>query len=153
MDKQNKELLLKDLCARLPYGVMVQVTDEYSYKEPLEILAIDDNKGIAKLGDNVDDFYFTHVEKIENIKPYLRPMSSMTQEELNELEDVASLSLYDNEDGEVLNGRTITNGADVDWLNANHFDFRGLILMGLALKAPADMYNLNNYDYENSNNI
>lgn len=59
-----------------------------------------------------------------NYKPYLRPMPSMTEEEEDELNS-ARMGNY---------------GEDVDWLNAHHFDYRGLIEKGLAIEAPEDVY-------------
>lgn len=123
MNEQDKKLLLVDLCARLPYGVIVQGNEKYIS----EIDSIEKKYGII---------YLINVDKsllIEQIKPYLRPMSSMTEEELNELEDISCLTLYPN-------GTQIPNGKDYDWLNAHHFDYRGLIPMGLALEAPEGMY-------------
>ena len=58
----------------------------------------------------------------------------MTDEEFNELNDIACLTLYPD-------GKQIPNGIDYDWLNAHHFDYRGLIEKGLAIEAPEGMYN------------
>ena len=73
------------------------------------------------------------VYKVWDIKPYLRQMSSMTEEEENELVKVAVIGGYN--DDSVFNSYIIT-----DWLNAHHFDYRGLIPMELALEATEDMY-------------
>ena len=107
MTQNDKELLLKDLCARLPYGIFVY--DEI------------DNKSIYTIS------YHPH---IDNCKPYLRPMSSMTDEERNDF------AYY------VAHGNNSVALDYVDWCNAHHFDYRGLIPMGLALEAPEGMYNV-----------
>ena len=112
MTQEEKQLLLQDLCARLPYGV--------KYQDRIE-------GGIHILSLGIIHHY-------ERFIPYLRPMSSMTEEEKEELSKVA---LVDNE------GTVSDIPEYVDWLNAHHFDYRGLIERGLALKAPEGMYNLN----------
>jgi hypothetical protein len=117
---QEKELILKDLSARLPYHVRCKI---WLKEGPTE-------EGPFDLQHNYGDvlrdaFYYN---KIVDIKPYLRPMSSMTEEERQEYEATCSdwyetLETY-------------------DWLNAHHFDYRGLIEKGLALEAPKDMYKI-----------
>ena len=67
---------------------------------------------------------------VEECKPYLRPMSSMTEEEIKEYQ------AFFNYDGVEYPEEYI------DWLNAHHFDYRGLIEKGLALKAPEGIYNI-----------
>lgn len=114
MTQEDKNLLLKDLSARLLYGVKFNHGgyDGCDYKVELITSTI------------VNDF------PIEDCKPYLRPMSSMTEDEKNEHF-----------------GRTMTidivqtSKEVIDWLNKHHFDYRGLIEKGLALEAPEGMYN------------
>ena len=117
MTQEDKELLFKDLCARLPYGVKIQVYYE-------EIAGSGYFDETVWLIDNDEPFHVND-RWIENITPYLRPMSSMTDEERQEyglvLCDELSINQY-------------------DWLNAHHFDYRGLIKKGLALEAPKEMY-------------
>lgn len=69
------------------------------------------------------------------MKPYLRPMSSMTEEEKEELRN-SNMVIAISTSGDV--GTTVIG---FDWLNAHHFDYRGLIEMGLALESPEGMYN------------
>lgn len=121
MNKEEKQLLLKDLCSRLPYGVIVSIKEVDSDKEPW----------FGELSCKDLDC-FIHDVVYESIKPYLRPMSSMTEEEITEY-----LSMCDKEDKDVL---TTPRYSGVDWLLSHHFDFRGLIKKGLALEAPDDMY-------------
>lgn len=120
MTQEDKELLLKDLCARLPYHCRVF----YEYVDDL------DNKTYGySLTLNtwcIDEF---NADKAI-VKPYLRPMSSMTEEETKEYNKVMFQSERYEDD----------YAADVDWLNKNMFDYRNLIPMGLALEAPKDMY-------------
>lgn len=132
MTQQDKELLLKDLCPRLPYGVKCHIEDNEMGdidKEltPIEVYAL-------MLGTTV------------NIKPYLRSMSSMTEKEYKEYDK--ALELDCNISANVLKTNlkakkrvlvaTWYNGTD--WLNAHHFDYRGLISKGLALEALEGMY-------------
>lgn len=145
MREQDKQLLLNYLCSSLPYGIMVQVTSKHpvilgdgnesdELDEPYDVLlTIDDH-------DSLVDFF--NGDWVIDIKPYLRPMSSMTEEEkdrynsfINHFEgdnlpNYESDFVYANESHEL-----------VDWLNENHFDYRGLIPMRLALPAPDGMYN------------
>ena len=131
MEKKEKELLIKDLCNRLPYKTNI-LYDNHSITEIREF-------GLGSL----HDFMFDNAE----VKPYLRPMSSMTEEERKELEELTggdeiSISGFGIR---VLCGGCYGMMWDdcseiVDWLNAHHFDYRGLICKGLALEAPENMY-------------
>lgn len=114
MTREDKDLLLKDLCARLPYGVKVQYL---SQQIPLKILSINPNGVTWATGDKGYPFEVDW----KDCKPYLFPMSSMTAEQ--NLEYL----------------RTCRGGnagvptlASFDWCDKNHFDYRGLIPMGLA---------------------
>jgi hypothetical protein len=128
MTKQEKQLLLIDLCARLPYGVILNV-DNGKYREDKKIWP-----GLF----NSDSLW--------DAKPYLRPMSSMTEEERLELskltDDKFKFYLYTTKPEIVCYEKyNYLEGLKVlDWLNAHHFDYRGLIQMGLALEATEGMY-------------
>lgn len=118
MKEEEKQLLLKDLCARLYYGVKIAAKDD---DESYTLLAIHPNKDIAVIGLQFDDVFATSKIKIEGIKPYLRPLSSMTEEE--------EITFLNKENYEIY-----------DWLNAHHFDYRNLIEKNLALEAQSEMY-------------
>lgn len=135
MTQENKELLLKDLCARLPYGVKVNNEIQGDFV----IYGMCENYVFVRTTNDHADF------PIEKIKPYLRPMSSMTEEEFTKLKEYGRLE-YDNLDlvsfqngiykmlDFYLNG--VSSGAVIrlfDWLNKYHFDYRDLIQMGLAI--------------------
>lgn len=139
MKEEDKQLLLTDLSARLPYGVKIfhEITNEtdntHTYDgyilyelsrsgQHITLLNYDDKHGVCEVDIEFGIF-----------KPYLRSITSITEEENKELEQIA---LVDNE------GIPRNIPAYVDWLNSHHFDFRGLIPMGLALKATKDMYKL-----------
>ena len=116
MTQKQTELLLKDLCGRLPYKVYAQIPDEYGgYTSAIESIDID---GFVK------DFEGAQIE-IENIKPYLLPLSSMTEEQRKEY---VHLLVYTSNVDII----QITGESTYDWLNRNMFDWRGLIPMGLA---------------------
>jgi hypothetical protein len=125
MTQEDKELLLKDLSSRLGYGTKMQVYYEdiggCGYFDE-EISSVDVES--EYINDRWPDY----------IKPYLRPLSSMTEEESEEYNDLTNLmSDYDS---------TIENIATkiIDWLNSHRFDYRGLIEKKLALEAPEGMY-------------
>lgn len=121
MTQEEKILLLQDLCTRLPYNVKVKhLLDTY----PSDLLCIDAEKNVVY----VNHYGSEEKYKIECIRPYLRPMKSMTEEEENQFQDVNLYELPYTVEG-------------LDWLNAHHFDYRGLINDGLALEALDGMYN------------
>lgn len=135
------KLLLKDLCARLPYGVMVNV-DGYDTEKLIGI----ENETITTKATPTS--YSDKGEyPIDIVKPYLRPMSSMTEEETKELLQISNFNpdvdeIYD--DYIRLIERTSIDIIDIanfiNWLNAHHFDYRGLIEKGLAIEASEGMY-------------
>ena len=124
-----RKLLLKDLSARLPYGVKCEIDD---IDEPLELESIKFKGDYFIFGNGVYERYITE------IKPYLRPMSSMTEEERNEYFDFRSQELQRVAFAEV--GREEAISEVMDWLLSHHFDIRGLIERRLALESPTNMY-------------
>ena len=150
MTTEEKELLLKDLCARLPYGVVLKVdyiiNNETTYGE--DVPATCDDK---LLRINLDEFsvyteWLMEYSGIGYIKPYLRPMSSMTEEEFAEYEKANDLDTLDSsetlrENMKAKHRVRISKWYHgTDWLNAHHFDYHGLIEKGIALEAPEGMY-------------
>lgn len=131
MTNEEKDLLFKDLCARLPYHPTVKIYND-SWDEGYQI------------GEFDNRLWFHHVEafvcdRVE-IKPYLRPMSSMGEDEKEEFRVVGGVMSY-NPQNDSWAISAFTPEA-YDWLNAHHFDFRDLIEKGLALEAPEDMYKI-----------
>ena len=121
----DKELLLKDLCARLPYGVKVKI----------------DNINILRLGTHTRAGEYV-TDATEPCKPYLFPLSSMTEKQKGELKDLIhkEMEIITNQlktgDCGIDNGKYHFNNILIfDWLNKNHFDYRGLIPMDLATDA------------------
>ena len=136
MDKKYKELLLKDICARLPYEVKVQYKDD--------IFTIDYISGIyEEIKLDTPDRYTIDISEV---KPYLFPMSSMTEEQKKYISNKWGINEefdfeIDPNWGEyfVELGYTVEF---IDWLNKNHFDYRGLIDKSLALDATGlNIYN------------
>ena len=118
MTQESKELLFKDLCARLPYHTRVKVWLKDGTTE----------EGVLDLKHNYGDvlrdaFYYN---EIVNIKPYLLPLSSMTEEQKQEYQHITERWMYD---------PSYSIGDSIDWLNKNHFDYRGLIEKGLVIDA------------------
>ena len=122
MKQSDKELLFKDLCARLPYGVHLRT----SRTDDAELL------DVVRDLDNDEQYWINGYCDIEDIKPYLRPMSLMT-----ELERKRYLNICNLHAGDAFSDPRYYG---IDWLNENHFDYRGLIGKGLALEAPSGMY-------------
>ena len=150
MTQEEKELLLKDICARLPYGIKISPKEKdtgeydissgrnYMYPDVIEVDAFIPD------GDNTRIEYGDWIVYLDNIQLYLRPMSSMTEEEKKEFGNISGL--YKNKEFEHfinLNPNlprgfncTISEvimSTSIDWLNAHHFDYHGLIEKGLAI--------------------
>ena len=131
MTQEDKDLLIKDLCCRLQHGVVCSIYREDDFK-----IGWRDEKLTGYFFDDFSyEFYFGEspitVDNILKIKPYLRSMSSMTEEELAEWQFELDMDI---------NGYCIPSYPALDWLNEHRFDYRGLIEKGLALEAPEDMY-------------
>ena len=117
----EKDLLFKDLCARLPYGIKFL---RESWNQELSVIYEWDEV----LEDIDKDGYInrTKVYNVGDIKPYLFPLSSMTEEQQKEYQYITERWMYDS---------SYSIADSIDWLNKNHFDYRGLIEKGLAIDA------------------
>ena len=138
MTTEEKQLLLRDLCARLPYGVKMRHKDEPGYEVLCQIDTFyEDMDGFRCLLRTTGPF--GGFQDLNELKPYLRPMSSMTEEEKKEHDFYCGYKPYDENIGESY--LTEYDMPDyIDFLYKHHLDWRGLIPMGLALEAPGDMY-------------
>lgn len=132
MTQEGKELILKDISGRLPYGLIVQIS----------LFRNDGKRSDIELDPHVTENIWEIIDKYHAL-PYLRSMSSMTEEEKLQLSQYACI-------GEDLNGEFIDEvqrkdcAAYIDWLNKNHFDYRELIPKGLAIEVTKE-----NNPYEN----
>lgn len=136
MTQEDKQLLLKDLCARLPYGVKFKYGDYDGCDYKLEIIS----------SVSINNSF-----PIDDCKPYLRPMDSMTEEEQEEFRTLifseASCAYEDclEWDTQIIGGGYLQISVEdfsnvIDWLNDHRFDYRGLIEKSLAIVAPENMY-------------
>jgi len=122
MTKEEKQLLLKDLCARLPYGVKCNAVLKQIDGSLKSIFGtFKGYNGWATVNYDLVD--------IETVRPYLRPLSSMTEEEENEYR---TLNCYE--------GLFPRNEEALDYVLEHHFDYRGLIEKGLAFEAQEGIY-------------
>ena len=137
MTQEDKELLLKDLSARQLYKVVLFCKDD---NEDIRIGRMTDfccdlpYTPTIWIVDNKNNLPYEYRPTYEIVRPYLRPMSSMTKEEKEE---------YDSKRKHICdeyNRYCFDTVESIDWLNAHHFDYRGLIEKGLALEAPEGMY-------------
>ena len=127
MTQEQKDLLLKDLCARLPYGIKVEYENE-----------IFDVEYVCPMYEEVKlDIPETWTIDVSEVKPYLFPLSSMTEEQKHELNILSKKECEIIED--VVNNPTPSNVGFpvvvhymIDWCSKNHFDYQGIIPMGLA---------------------
>lgn len=126
MTQEQKDLLLKDLCARLPYGVKAYVKnwsklDRKYYEGVYTVESIHPSlNSILVYSERFSVEVIVGYDDYE-IKPYLFPLSSMTEEQKSQYSFFLT-RIIDGYDSSLL----------IDWLNKNHFDYRGLIPMGLA---------------------
>lgn len=118
MTQKDKELLLKDICARLPYDVKINENTQGDFTviglTTERVFTTCETEGCH------NDF------PIECIKPYLFPLSSVTDEQKEEYQYIIERWMYDS---------SYSISDITDWLNKNHFDYRGLIEKGLAIDA------------------
>ena len=124
MTQKDKELLLKDLCARLPYKVKVST---FTYNK----ISGEELDSIETLYSIDSDGYITTYECDTSrpiCKPYLFPLSSMTEEQKKEYGHVLIMNIN-------TSCSPLSDTFVEDWLNKNHFDWRGLIPLGLAIDA------------------
>ena len=173
MKQEDRQLLLKDLCARMPYGLKGTVgievsTGEYSIEsghllfmekeidvELLEINKDTEEIEVHSLDNNIDLSEYDYT--IDDFKPYLRPLSSMTEEEAKEisilygLKDILSIKIKDEyievvvDDGvcsteirTIWYDEIMSSIEIFDFLNAHHFDYRGLIPKDLAIEVTKE---------------
>lgn len=147
MTQEERNLLIQDLCGRLPYGVIAK--KEYSFV--FTNGTISKSKKIEKLDLEDIDYLISGDNCVDVLKPYLRPLSSMTEEEREELKKLMNCdyvtysSLRYTVGGQVDYDDFLVYYEEssklIDWLNKNMFDYRGLIPKGLALEATEDIYN------------
>lgn len=136
MNQEDKELLLKDLSARLTYGVKIN----YSTGPANHCIFTLTELNVKTSYDEQHDLhYYPKLNGIYNYfdcLPYLRPMSSMNKEEQKEFVKFHCINICPIVMTEKL---TISNEAEMfDWLNVHHFDYRGLIEKGLAIKVTKE---------------
>jgi hypothetical protein len=138
MTQEDKELLIKDLCARLPYGVKMNhiADDELSPKTLI---------GVAKDMITLEGLGGYECVDVEDYKPYLFPTSSMTEEQKKEFLYVAGYEVREEDCGRHTETyyydmvghehNFYPNSDAIDWCIKNNFDYRGLIPKGLAIDA------------------
>ena len=131
MTEEEKRLLFQDLVARLPYTPMVNLRGKAGYDRKLVSVHRYTTQSEFEIVVNSDDDeeYMPHNFEIDIVKPYLRPMTDMTENERWDYD-------YKRENH--------TEWEAYDYLNSIHIDYRGLIGRGLALPAPDGMYNEQN---------
>ena len=143
MTQKDKELLLRDLCARLPYEVMGQCEIDASYDTSFDTIpqthkfnAVvyginEDLLFVSPMIENQDELEVANEEIADGVdildfKPYLFPLSSMTKEQKKEYQYITE---------RWMNDPAYSISDSIDWLNKHHFDYRGLIEKGLAIDA------------------
>ena len=138
MTREEKDLLLKDICGRLPYGVKAQVCgwdeEKGEVEVPLKIYSINTDGYVYFETNDYDVNYLP----VEECRLFLRSMSSMTEEEKKEYHKTFGAEPYGSGIGFIY----VESAKSFDWLDKKMFDYRGLIPNGIALEAPEGMYNI-----------
>lgn len=146
MTEQEKKILFQAICESLSYGLKC-TTKAQGWPGVYSICGCIGNKIILDCPKEVegDDIWL-----VQNIIPYLRPMSSMTEDEKIELKEYLDAEEVDCNGFGYIEGGTLEDYVSrisyslcnyvINWLKSKHFDYRGLIPMGLALPAPEGMY-------------
>ena len=148
MIQEEKDILLKYLCMALPYGVKVQYIDSYGHNHVGKLLCVN-AEYIEEVKVNWGDDYTFEEDfsmlLFSEVRPYLRPLSSMTEEEINELHSLCEEDLTDFSkhiaDGHGLSYDGLymfPNIRQLNWLLEHHFDFMGLIPMDSAIEVTKD---------------
>ena len=139
--QSDKELLLKDISARLPYGVLGQCEIDASYDTEFETIPqthkfqavahgiIEDSLFVSPMIENQYELEIINEEIADGVyildfKPYLFPLSSMTKEQKDEYQYITE---------RWMNDPAYSISDSIDWLNKNNFDYRGLIEKELAI--------------------
>ena len=150
MKQEDKELLLKDICARLPYGVKA-ITKTHKGENVGKIISVSTKNNIilGELYNGKECFWLDY----GSFTPYLRPMTSMCEDEKIELKEYLGAEEVGCDGFGYIEGGTLEDYISrtpyslcnyvIDWLNSHHFDYRGLIEKGFALEAPEGMYEVN----------
>lgn len=139
MTQEEKELLLKDLCARIPYWIDLRIQYNGNDYTPFGYGA----GRISMLSSPIMSCTVGYAPMVEEVKPYLRPMSSMTEGECITL---SKLIPYETDAWKYIKTPIplyIANIEQFDFFHRHHLDWRGLIPKGLALEAPEGMYKEN----------
>lgn len=171
MKQEEKDLLLKDLCGRLPYGVKGKVYAEVTngnyditgdmifFDSPFDVILDEINITTEEIHvdaiGNEDTVDFIEMQQadgepytIDEFKPYLRPLSSMTEKQFISFKKNSEYEYRESYEVRANNGNKIEIiqtdcdawTKDETWLNEHHFDYRGLIEKGFAIEAPEGMY-------------
>ena len=140
MTQEEKNILIKELCMRIPYGVKCNINGELCKVTRVDVEC---QQVYLKKDDEHGGTY--SIARGDIIKPYLRPLLNMTEKEKDDFYYKGSGEVDNTIDEKGMFFRNNIVPFDdinyaIDWLNAHHFDYRGLIEKGLALVAPEDMY-------------
>ena len=130
MKQEEKDLLLKDICTRLPYELKISVNDKVEKVDGVNVL------------DNTIEYGSWLSSEVEEVKPYLFPLSSMTEEQYNEMQTISGKDCMEHMEieKEWRNNSPFTHlplyqHRVIEFFHKYHFDYRGLIPMGLVIDA------------------
>lgn len=132
MTQENKELLLKDISARLPYGVKSYVKNWSNFKTYEDVYVVKStfpslNEVHVQSETGSLDVIIGYYDY--EFKPYLFPMSYIDDNEKLFAEYITTLTYDSNTHSAAPTIKTF------DFYNKYHIDYRGLIEKGLALDA------------------
>ena len=123
MTQEDRQILLKDLSSRLPYGVRYR---RFAWNDEQGEECISAKIYSISPDGYVRNYHEDESNYIDNVRPYLFPLSSMTEKQKNKYQYITE---------RWMNDPAYSISDSIDWLNKNHFDYRGLIEKGLAIDA------------------
>ena len=141
MTQEDKKLLMTDLCARLPFGVKVHIKG-LDYEFDSKLVEIYNGTGCTVKVSSANDMVYD----LDEVRPYLRPLDSMTDEEKNDILYILNFEFYVDDDFALCANddrhriRLSLIRKYMAWLYRHHFDYQDLIDKGLAIEAPTEMY-------------
>ena len=147
MTQEEKKLLFIDICARLPYYPYALFDLDKKFDVGLQVPIIGmvnkGNTGVIKYNQEFYAYGCMTPFSIDELRIYLRPMSSMTEEEVIEFNNIPSTKNYQIVKGDL--PWDVANYKQIDWLLSHHFDYRGLIKKGLAIEVTKENNPYKNY--------
>lgn len=127
LTEQEETLLFNDICMRLTYGVKVAEMEDDALNGAYEVLSA--NKETMTIGFNTPSCLIRCYRNMEMVRPYLRPLSSMTKDEEKEYNKTLCI---------IKGHGSFSTIESFEYLLSHGFDVHDLIPKGLAIAVTKD---------------